>query len=605
MPTETIEREREREDRDPQGASDPVEAIVEETIEIPDAVTQTASAPAEPRPSSHTPRTWLHNLWRALLIVGIALLALLLWQGTAHSQDSGGAVEEWVKKKMREKAAARKSSPENSGPEQEPGTQDPGQNTTSGPTTGTSTNPKPNSPPRPASRPAPKPANQQNPEARSPVGDLPQLGEAIGIDSKSYRQQPKISEIHDSELRWLDSLDLLIALEQEFLDYPPKADILTLKSQVMTHLIELSVIVGHSDNPRINLDELRKYLRDAMSLVAVDREGGSLEQLLPRRILATKRGSPIGIGVILLVFADRLNEYLDLEPIRASDRLAFRYRSGEHRYIICPTALEKIYTDEEFAQLCFSSQAPEAAIQTMTREQFWGLVLGEAGSALLELAKPLRADQLLNRALKLNPEQAVARHARAKILERALDYGAALDELTLAIRAEPLSVSSRLERSRLLTKLDRHEEASEDLQWLFRERQHVEAGVAWVRYLVFAERFAEAREELHQLESLATQAQKPVVSSLRLEVEAAPWVVRLERSANDRDRFEALDKLVRYDLPRVQEAMVEVLNDSNLRLANYAWLCLKKLTQLEVPRDAKLWRVALKRRQARLDYRTK
>ena len=103
-----------------------------------------------------------------------------------------------------------------------------------------------------------------------------------------------LSEITDRELPWSSSLDLALALEREFADHSPAVDPQALRTEIYHRLIDLSVAVGYTDNPRENLDAIRQFLDRVLNLETALRSEADLKLLLPRSVYRLRRGSPTG-----------------------------------------------------------------------------------------------------------------------------------------------------------------------------------------------------------------------------------------------------------------------------------------------------------------------
>ncbi|MFN0059980.1 MAG: tetratricopeptide repeat protein [Planctomycetota bacterium] len=435
--------------------------------------------------------------------------------------------------------------------------------------------------------------------AASRTPSMPKNDPALFKVPEPARTVKPLGEIADSEIKWTDSLQLVMALEQQFADHPPLSELQTLRSTFYHHLIDLSVVVGYSDNPRDNLDAVRVFLKDTLGMSAVQREKATLDLLLSRSVLMNRKGSPTGVAVIALVFAEHLSKYLDLEPIVAGDLLGLRYRSGDHCYTLVPLYLDRLYTDQSFAELAYGpTPTSSQSIQTLTRQQFWGLVLGEAGLALLETAAHDRAAALIHRALKLNAEQARTRVGKARILLVSRDFESAREELDAALNLDPNHVPARLERAALLAQMGDPDAQEADLRWLARRGTHPLAELELATQLFRRQHHQDAALVLKNLlaREVATSIRE-TGAALAQEIAAAPWIARLRDSRNAGDRFAAVDALTQFPLASVEDALVATLDDANLRLGAYAWQALRNLTKFDLPRDTAAWKQALARRR--------
>ncbi|MEE8141688.1 MAG: tetratricopeptide repeat protein [Planctomycetota bacterium] len=452
--------------------------------------------------------------------------------------------------------------------------------------------------PVPAKPPAPAPEREYLPARHAPEDLVPKKREVV-IPSLRDRGA-SLSEITDQELPWSSSLDLALALEREFGDRPPTADPRALRTEIYHRLIDLSVAVGYTDNPRENLDAIRQFLHRALNLETTLRTEADLELLLPRSVYRLRRGSPTGIGIFTLIFADRLNPYLDLEPVLAGDLLGFRYRSGSHRYTLVPAYMERLYSDKELVQLAFGEQpSSERKIRALTRKEFWGLVLGEAGAAVLKEGELDRASNLLERGLALFKDQAPAHVAQARVLLERRDFTTALEELTLAVKLDPDNVAARLARVEVLESFGNLAEAEQDLRWLARQGHHPLASLKLARHYLQRKRYRDALREVERLEGKGLPpSRRQEIARLRQHVEAAPWIEELRNSSNTRRRFRAVDHLIRFPLPEVKQALVDTLKDPNQRLKLYAWNALRSLTGLRLGPDRAAWQQALERQES-------
>lgn len=420
-----------------------------------------------------------------------------------------------------------------------------------------------------------------------------------------------IGRVENEELSFTSTLDLILALEKELQfvgDGVPRHDLQTLRFDLYHHLIDLSVQVGFTDNPRDNLDAIRSYLRHVLRVEAVARDHADLALITPARVLREHRASPVGWSLLALAFAEKLNSYLDLEPVTSGGLLALRYRSGAHRYLLVPLYPDRLYDDREFVQLAHTGKvAPAPAtmatskpqepaeIKVLTRKQLWGVVFGEIGDALLHLeGETARGSDWIDRGLDLYFEQARAHVARATVLLKRNDREAARESLDTAVRLEPNNLSARLRRVELLAEVGDYDRLVDDLRFLSQSGKHPRAGIRLTRVFLQHEKYFAAQKELERLQ----RAELPpsLVSELDLltrEVIAAPWVAVLRGAGSDGERFQAVDRLQQHRLPMVLSALVDTLDDTNLRLSRYAWQALKKMTGLEHPPIAQHWRRSL------------
>ncbi|MFQ5653747.1 MAG: tetratricopeptide repeat protein, partial [Planctomycetota bacterium] len=361
---------------------------------------------------------------------------------------------------------------------------------------------------------APLPASRPSPAAGRALAPAP-IGEEI----------PPLGAIPDEEIRWTETIELALSLERELAGHGGAADPRTLRQEIYHRLIDLSIQVGATDNPRSNLEAIRELLLRGIAIRVVESEASEPALLLPSGVLLERRASPLGTALLALAFADRLSPYLSLEPVLAGDLIGLRYRSGHHRFILIPSRLDRLYTDREMAEVAFGDALTTGAeIRALTRRQFWGLVLGEAGRLIHAVGEPERAALLIDRGLALYGEQARARLARARILIERRELERAREELDIALELDPGSPAARLERVGILEALGEREAAKKDLVWLAREGKLPLASLRLGRLLLEEGRFQEAMEEVKRLEGRElAPAMEEETSRLRLQVEAAPW----------------------------------------------------------------------------------
>ncbi|MCI0651714.1 MAG: hypothetical protein L0Z55_07510 [Planctomycetes bacterium] len=408
-----------------------------------------------------------------------------------------------------------------------------------------------------------------------------------------------LGEIADGDLPWTSSLDLALAIEAEFAGMAPSADPRVLRAELFHHLIDLSVRVGHTDNPRENLEAIRAYAADTLHLEAVDRERYPLELLRPSTVLSGKRGSPAAVAQVLLVLADRLNPYLDLEPVVAGDLLGLRYRGDNHRYTLLPAEPGRLYSDRELAERAFGKdETPAVPIRALTRKQFCGCLLGEFGAALAARGELERAARFLDRGIALYAAQPGARIARSRIFLERLDLESAREELDAAVMLAPDSTAARVARIELLEMIGDENALEEDLRFL------AATGGDARRLFQLAELLYRARrtdEALSSLSALDTRADLPAevaggARDLRARIRVAPWVAALlDRSLPAANRFQALERLKNVPLREVDAALIAAMGDENLRLGRYAWQALRTQTGWDLPLDPAAWERAFAR----------
>lgn len=408
----------------------------------------------------------------------------------------------------------------------------------------------------------------------------------------------RLAQITNDELAYVSSLDLILALEAEFQNLPggdSRSELSVLRSELYHRVIDLSVQVGFTDNPRDNLDAIRVFLNKVLRIEAVQRSQPDLDLLRIGTILRTRRASDVGWSLLALAFAEKLNTYLDLEPIQVGGLLALRYRSGAHRYLLVPLHPDKLYTDREFLSLAFGSSPGSHEIRTLTRREFWGLTFGEVGAGLLQLEGEIaHASAWVDRGLNLFREQPNAHIANAKIQLERNEAEVALESLNLAVKLSPHNPDARMQRANLLGELGLDDRLVEDLRWLSGTGKHPRASLRLIRVFLRRSEFVAARKEVERLRgvtlppSLAEEHEK-----IELQVEASPWVAVLRGAHPDFDRFEAVDRLRAYPLPLVYQALIESLGDTNLRLSQYSRRALAEMTGLDLPPLPKRWREAL------------
>ncbi len=544
-----------------------------------------AGSLAEPEPSRIRERTpgwvWVARAIAVLILTGILLV---LWRGVAYSGEAGSAppsLEEWIRglPPMPAEPAAEPPGPE---PPADSGTTEPS-----------------GAAPQPAGGETVLHGNGVAVEVATPTSRRAGVEPPCNgpLAAPAMRRAEPIGSVADAEIPWLSTLDLAVAFELEFTGRPPPIDPRVLRASLIHHLIDLSVSIGHTDNPKENLEAIRGYIATRMQLVATRRDQETVERLRPGTVLAEKRGSPLAVALIALVLADRASPYLNLEGVRAGDLVALRYRAGHHRYILIPTDLDRLYTDRELAEMAFGAPGlAGGAIEALTRRELWGWIFGETGTALLAEGDAARAARFVERGLALFEAQAGAHIAQARLRLEARDLAGAREELARAIELEPASTLARLQRVEILEALGDGAAVEEDLRWLSRHAAHPEAGLALARHLLARRRFGEALEEIERVESRAIPAPalRDELAGLRRDILAAPWLATLADSARpDRDRFEALERLRSYPSRGCAEALAGALDDPNLRLSRYAWQVLTEQTGWSLPCTAWEWRRAL------------
>lgn len=467
-------------------------------------------------------------------------------------------------------------------------------------------------PPQPRQLPLAPPGlrgdSRQPGSARQPAPPVPAQG-APGrrTAGKSAADIKPLAEIRDEELTFRSSLDLSLALERQFheIGESPVTDLAVLRSQLTHHLIDLSIRAGQTDNPRDNLEAVRAYIGSVLRVEAVQRSKPDLDLLLTGRELAGHRASQAGWCLLALIFSERINSYLDLEPVITGELMALRYRSGQHRYLLVPLYPDRLYTDRDFVALAHADDDGEHPIRVLTRREFWGVIFSEAGSALLDVdGQVAQAAYWTDRGLSLYPEHAMGHVARARIQWQRNEKESAKESLDTAVRLEPTNITARMQRAELLQGSMHVPTLIEDLRWLSRQGKHPRASFRLARLFVDQGEFLAAAQEVQFLKN--TEAQMPAAlqaefPGLRNEIEAAPWVAVLtgkhqDAQQPDARRFQAIEQLRAYPLPTVHDALIAAMDDTNLRLSSYAWQVLKDMTgRSDLPKVPERWKTALGR----------
>lgn len=412
-----------------------------------------------------------------------------------------------------------------------------------------------------------------------------------------------LAEFRDDALSFTSTLDLVVALEAEFRNLPGdevRDDPATLRSDLYHRIIELSVQVGFTDNPRDNLDAIRTHLNGSLRIQAVARARPDLDLLRAAKVLRTHRASETGWALLALCLAERLNSYLDLEPVEAGGILALRYRSGAHRYVLIPLHPEKLHTEQELLGLAYGPELGSHEIRLLTKKQLWGRVFGEAGAALLEReGEVAHAAEWIERGLNLYRDQPLAHIAHAQIMAERNDLPSALEAVDLAVSIDPHDATARLRRAELLVRLGLEDRLVEDLRWLSREGKNARSALQLVRLLVRRSDFVPARMEVERLRGLELPPSLAAdLAAAEKEVLATPWVEVLRSGRfTDAERFEAIDRMSAHPIPVVQRALADTLDDANLRLAQYAARSLQRMTGLELPPIRERWLDALRLRK--------
>lgn len=520
---------------------------------------------------------WVIRILRVIVLTGILLF---LWRGVAHTEEVPGdgapagdpaSLDEWI------------ATLPDADSEPAPAITDDDKNAGSGVAIEVAT---------PASHPA-------APQEPTPTPDLPGSGAREVREAArepDLRTPARIGEIPDDAIPWTSTLDLVVAFEAELAGSTPPADPRVLRATLVHHLIDLSVRVGHTDNPKANLEAIRGFFADTLQLVATRVDDAPLGRLRPAVVLAEKRGVPTTLALLALVFADRLSPYLNLEPVRAGDVIALRYRSGQHRYILAPSHLDKLYTERELAEVAFGSATGGEEIESLTRRQFWGLLFGETGSALAREGDHDRALGFVTRGLALYAGQASARITLARHCIEACDLAGAREHLDIALVLDPSSVRARLERAKVLEALGDRTRLEADLAWLSERAEIPAASLALARLFLASGRH---RDSLAALDALEARGAVPVpileeAAEVRRHALASPWIAVLaDTERPDCERFAAVEHLRVLPVRPAAEALAAVLSDSNLRLARFAWQSLRDQTGWDIPCTASDWQRAL------------
>lgn len=506
----------------------------------------------------------LHWLLLALWVLVLTLAILLSWTGVAHADGEAAS----------QRAADDPSWLFGEGKKPADSVRDPR---------------RPAAPRRPGdgSEPQPVPAPETGDPRRTDGGTPPRRN-----PTQSSRDVT-LSTIPDDDLLFSDTLRLVLALDGEFPEPHPAAPGM-LRGAIFEHLTDLSIQVGHTDNPRDNLDAVRAYLFETLQMVPAGRSHDALEALLPRRVLAMRRGSDTGLAVIALVLADRLSPYLDVEPIVVGGLLALRYRNGHHRYSLVPRHPQRLHSDHELLTLAGIESDAASPIRVLSRRELWGWVCAEAGVALDSPETRERSAAFLARGLQLFPANARARVTRARQLMALLDSDAAIAELDAAVAANPYSVAVRLARFVTMVEEPAIEPRGDDVRYLTEHGTGPDVVLALVRHHIERREQPSAAELVRRLDTMTlTEEQTTERRRLEVLVEAAPWIDRLASRHPDRVRFRAIDRLTGCTAPEALAGLIDLLDDPNLRLAGYAWRSLRRTTDLQVPRDRAKWLQAL------------
>ena len=603
--------------RDPSGG---IWSVVD--VEVPAGVESVSGLPgrssrsepdlAEPPRPPRFPTRHAVGIGRTFAVILVVVGLLFLWEEEAGGQDgqkSAGQVavadepaigtgefERWVESRRTSAPTGEAPGAETPGVEapgvEAPGAESPGETTrlrvSPEPTEGSAASriPSPSSEPpaelRPESRTASLPLTPTSPTVPGLEGPSLRPGDTI---------RAPVSEIAAIDLLWEDGFDLLLSLQQEFDDLRP-CEPERLTTQLYQLLLELGHRSGRSENPLERLEAL-------ISTIARELRGGvsspgELTGLLPAAILEERAASPLGWCVLALALADRTRD-LRLEPVICAGHPGLRYENGAHRYIVSPTATDRVLSDREFSTR-IGGAGSEVAIRSLTRSEFWGHVLTDAGIDRMRAGSTARGLDLVERGLLLDPRQPSALIAQADAQLERRQEREALASLDRAVAIDAAASEPRRRRAHLLASLGEAEACGRDLQHLATDPGDP---LDVIRYSRWLHARGDHRGAHHRLTPLLTsfEPQTEIGTATRrllAEVESGPWARLLRDGASDRDRLRAVRRLGTLTTPEARTALIEALADRNGHLANAALTALRRSTgHRELGRDPAEWRRVL------------
>lgn len=594
----------------PRGPSGGIWSVVD--VEVPAGVESVSGLPgrlsrsepdlAEPPRPPRFPSRHAVGIGRTFAVILVVVGLLFLWEEEAGGQDGQksdgqvaeadepaigtGELERWVESR-------RTPAPTGEAPGVEaPGAGSPGE------TTRVRVSPEPTEGPAASRIPSPssEPQAELRPESRTASVPLTPTSPTIpGLEGPSLRPEETtrapVSEIAAIDLLWEDGFDLLLSLQQEFDDlHPCEPEQLT--TQLYQLLLELGHRSGRSENPLERLEAL-------ISTVAQELRGGvspsgELTGLLPAAILEERTASPLGWCLLALALADRTRD-LRLEPVICAGNPGLRYENGAHRYIVSPTATDRVLSDREFSTR-IGGAGSEVAIRSLTRSEFWGHVLTDAGIDRMREGSTARGLDLVERGLLLDPRQPSALIAQADAQLERRQEREALASLDRAVAIDAAASEPRRRRALLLASLGEAEACGRDLHHLATDPGDP---LDVIRYSRWLHARGDHRGAHHRLTPLLTsfEPQTEIGATTRRlleEVESGPWARLLRDGASDRDRLRAVRRLGTLTTPEARTALIEALADRNGHLANAALTALRSSTgHRELGRDPAEWRRVL------------
>lgn len=452
--------------------------------------------------------------------------------------------------------------------------------------------PAPTSPGEPAADPAPP-----RPEAPSLLGSpgskvetSDPLVDSLPVPGKKLPGSHR--DLGVLELGWRVQLSL-----QEILGHTPTEPESRSRERffaaIYARALGASARAGVSDNPRIIARALTDELFEAREL-RVREEGATVHEILPASALELGSAHPITAGVLFLAVAEVVRPGLEFFLEDSPGGVRIRFREARYRLDLHLTGSRPGIELE--ASTGLDEPDIEAPDRKITRAQLEARLHQALGEVLVESEDPDRAVQAFARSLELHPDLRASQLSLAHLARSSGDLGQARRRVERLLEVSPDLLEARELHARVLIEIGETRGARRAIEELLR----LDPDRAGSFHVLLGDlerregRWEKALEHYDRARAVATRPED--LERLRREaegIERARQVAILRGPAPDAEKFQAIRRLARHPTRSSFEALIQLLEDPNLRLARLAWKTLRTLSGEELDFAIEPWRAWL------------
>lgn len=374
----------------------------------------------------------------------------------------------------------------------------------------------------------------------------------------------------------------------------------TFHAQLFACVITMANAIGAEEEPQAAITRaLTCFTRD-MGFHACAGPP-TLDDVLPDRILHTRRASPALLALLFLslierqTFSHETEARFLLAPFLMPDVLVLRYTHGHYHFNVLLEKGGLLLSDRELLDrmpLPASARENGVYFRALARSELAGLLLGELAHAFAATGNEALQEQYLGKAIERFPLSVALRLTLARTLLRTGQREPAATHVDHVLRRLPEQAEARFLKGLTLFAAGDDAGARAELT-AAAESGHTEQGKVWLYLARMASRNGSLDELTAYLARFTTTARR---HDLTEEIEAVlrglvvDGAIRaLQENAPYPERFRAAALLARHVTAPGNEALIAALSDANLRFRAYVWETLCGIAGRRIPPDQESW----------------